>query len=236
VNTKIVISVTAVASLAVGAASGYFFARHKFEEQLGYFAEELDEMQAAFEAKIEEIEGVQRQIPGTKEFASPQEAWAAYRNMEPLGKAEVTVTSDGLTVEVDEEAQLAIKNIFNGGEEELDEEAVQAEVAARSDKVPYILSADEYYENESEYEQKTLTYFAGDNILIDEEQVIVENVARLVGEANLKRFGYRSKDQNTVFVRNSRAKLEFEILRSQGTYKHEVLGLDETPVEKPRRR
>lgn len=235
-NTKVMIALTATVSLATGLAGGYFIARRKFDKQLEIFAEDIEEMERYFQEKIEAFEDVQRQIPGTKEFASPQEAWAAYRNTEPLGKAEVTVTSDGLTVEVDEEAQLAIKNIFAGGEDELDEEQVQAEVAARSDRAPYILSHDEYYENESEYEQKTLTYFAGDNILIDEEQVIVENVARLVGDANLKRFGYRSKDQNVVYVRNPRAKLEFEILRSQGTYKHEVLGLDETPVAKPRRR
>lgn len=238
-NNKIAIAATAVVSLAAGLASGYFIARYRFEEQLGVFADELDEMQTYFENVIAEIkaeheEDGDREFP-QNEFKSPLEAWDAKR---PLGQVtDLDVAENGLTatLKADPEASELIRNIFAEGESELDDETILAEVAARNDLVPYILSADEFYSNESGYDQASLTYFEGDDVLIDERQVPVPDVVKLVGEDALGRFGWRSKDKNLVFVRNEKLKMELEIARSDGTYRKEVLGLDE-PMKKSHRR
>lgn len=237
-DTKVVIGVTAVVSLAAGAAGGYFFARHKFEEQLGIFAEELDDMQAAFDEKIEAFEDVRRHIRREDDkHPSPEEAWAAFHNAEPIGVAKVEETASGISIVVDDpEAIDTIKSIFAGGEDELDDEMVEAEVAARSDQRPYILSAEEFLSNESEYEQITLTYFEGDKILVDDQEAPVPNPDKLVGTSNLRRFGYRSQDRNVVYVRNSHLKLEFEILRSEGKYMKEVHGIPDEPIARPSRK
>jgi hypothetical protein len=236
-DTKVVIGVTAVVSLAAGAAGGYFFARHKFEEQLGVFAEELDGMQAAFDEKIEAFEDVRRHIRNPNQFESPEAAWAAFHDSEPIGKASVEETEAGISIVVDDpEAIDTIKSIFAGGEDELDDAAVEAEVAARSDQKPYILSADEFLNDESGYEKITLTYFEGDKVLVDDQEAPVPNPDKLVGTSNLRRFGYRSQDRNVVYVRNSHLKLEFEILRSEGKYMKEVHGIPDEPIARPSRK
>lgn len=236
-DIKIAIGVTAVVSLAAGAAGGYFFARHKFEEQLGIFAEELDEMQASFDEKIEAFEDVRRHIRNPNQFESPEAAWAAFHEAEVVGKAAVEETEAGISIVVDDpEAIATIKSVFAGGEDELDDETVEAEIAARSDQKPYILSAEEFLTNESEYEQITLTYFEGDKVLVDDQESPVPNPEKLVGTSNLRRFGWRSRDRNVVYVRNSHLKLEFEILRSEGKYMKEVHGIPDEPIARPSRK
>lgn len=236
-DIKIVIGTTAVVSLAVGAAGGYFIARHKFEEQLGFFADQLDEMQEAFDEKIEAFEDVRRHIRREDDkHPSPEEAWAAFHDSEPIGKALAYETEAGITIKVDDpEAVDTIKNIFAGGEDELDPATVEAEIAARSDRAPYIISADEFLHDESEYEKITLTYFEGDRVLVDDQEQPVPDSNRLVGDANLKRFGWMSKDRNVVYVRNSLLQLEFEILRSDGSYMKEVHGIPSEPIARPKR-
>ena len=46
-----------------------------------------------------------------------------------------------------------------------------------------------------------------------------------VGEMNLHRFGHGSGDNNVVYIRNDRLENDFIVLRSQGEYAKEVLGL-----------
>lgn len=89
---------------------------------------------------------------------------------------------------------------------------------------PYVINKDMFFENQSGYKQITLTWFAGDNILMDENDGVVETVAENVGERNLTRFGYLSGDTNVVYIRNERLEVDFEILLSTGHYREIVLG------------
>lgn len=74
------------------------------------------------------------------------------------------------------------------------------------------------------YVQVQLTYYAGDDTLCDEADVILAGVDSLVGEENLAKFGYMTEDPNALYVRNERLQIDYEISRSAGTYKFEVLG------------
>ncbi len=97
----------------------------------------------------------------------------------------------------------------------------EAEVAKRSLDKPYIIHQDEYFAKETEYSQSTLTYYAGDDILVDEREVPIYNYKSVTGELM---FGHGSDDQNVVYVRNDRLSGEYEILRDSGSYEVEVLG------------
>ena len=88
---------------------------------------------------------------------------------------------------------------------------------------PYTISVDEFQENEFDFSQYTLTYYEGDQVLIDQEDVPIYNHPNVVGDIV---FGHGSGDPNVVYVRNVRGKVEYEILRDSGFYAVEVLGND----------
>jgi hypothetical protein len=97
----------------------------------------------------------------------------------------------------------------------------EQEVAARTPDKPYIIHRDEYYDNENDDRQSTLTYYEGDNILCDSHDTPVYDVENVVG---FLQFGHGSQDPNICYVRNERLMAEYEILRDGGYYQVEVLG------------
>lgn len=89
---------------------------------------------------------------------------------------------------------------------------------------PYIISNETFFQNTREYDQSTLTYYEGDDILVDEIDEPIQDPDMVVGEANLSKFGHGSKDNNIVYVRNDVLGLDFEVVRRHGKYAQEVLG------------
>ena len=154
-------------------------------------------------------------------------------------------TPETLIDDTDEETAAALQediegrqrqNVFEGrgaGEAAEDEWDYEAELRIRAENPdkPYIIHHDEFYENETDYEQATLTYYEGDDTLADEKDVPVPDEDSVVGEDALVAFGHGSKDKNVVFVRNDKLELDFEIVKSNGKYSVEVLGLDDTENE-----
>mgnify|MGYP003589300780 FL=1 len=90
--------------------------------------------------------------------------------------------------------------------------------------LPYPISYEEFTEEEQGYDKDTITYYAGDDTLADTRDEIVDNVDRLVGADFKDYFGWRSYDDDVVYIRNKRLSLDFEILYDPGTYQEEVLG------------
>lgn len=101
-----------------------------------------------------------------------------------------------------------------------------AEVAKRSEDKPYVITVDEFMDDESGYEKGNLTYYEGDDALADEQDQIIDDTEGTVGNDNLLKFGHGSRDNNCVYVRNDMLKLEWEIIRAKGSYAKEVLGFD----------
>jgi hypothetical protein len=100
-----------------------------------------------------------------------------------------------------------------------------AEVAKRTDEEPYILHQTEFKESQTGYNQVVYTYYAGDDVLVGEDERPLPHADVIVGQDNLK-FGYGADDSDVVFVRNDHLELEMEICRVQRSYEEEVLGLD----------
>lgn len=99
------------------------------------------------------------------------------------------------------------------------------------DKI-YIIDFDEFTEGHSfhhndvltEYEQLTLTYYAGDDTLLDDADEMVDDPMSLVSNS-LYNFGFLSGNDNVVYVRNERIGVDFEIIRVEGCYK-EIAGIE----------
>jgi hypothetical protein len=126
------------------------------------------------------------------------------------GKSEVTVIEE--TIEH--------RNIFAGAGEGWD---YDTERESRSVEEPYVIHKDEFFDNEKDYTQGQLTFYVGDRIMADSENVIVYDHLKQVGEL---KFGHGSDDPNVFYVRNDKMKVEWEILNDEGHYAVEVLGME----------
>lgn len=123
-------------------------------------------------------------------------------------------------------------------EVEMEEEprTVQRNVFDKEDRGEvYVISQEEYMENETDYIQSTLTYYRADNILADDREERIEDFETMIGPDAVANFGQNSSDPNVVHVRNERIQLEFEICLAEGSYGEVVLGMD-APLETPRSR
>jgi hypothetical protein len=139
--------------------------------------------------------------------------------------------ASGTPIEVTETAS----NIFVDGRN-IEEFDYAAEVDRRSPDEPYVITHDEFMENENGWEQNTLTYFNGDDVLVDDKDIPVPDIEAIVGSENLTKFGYGSRDKNVVYVRNEKLESDYEITLSMGEYAKEVAGFQHSaPLRRFRR-
>lgn len=122
--------------------------------------------------------------------------------------AEVTVDSP----------EPAVVNIFAIDDPDWDYEA---ELNNRDNETPYILHKDEFFADEMGFRQTTMTYYAGDDIMADEQDTPVYNHSQLMGPL---KWGHGSGDPGIVYVRNEKTRQEWEIVLHTGRYEVEVLG------------
>lgn len=87
---------------------------------------------------------------------------------------------------------------------------------------PYVISVDEFMNDNPEYDKTTITYFEGDDTLCDEREEIVPDVEGVITTDALAHFGNMSNDRNVVYVRNDRISTDFEIIRDKRNW-HEVV-------------
>lgn len=243
-NNPVAIIAAGVVGLAVGGVGGYFVAK----KQLKKFYEDLSSREIAeakeFYAGIYKTDDdgavltpqdVLRNLHGVE----AAEALTEYQGKEPLPgegpwddemdekqirkiekgylKAETVEEVDGTMrkTEVQE-----TRNVFSEPGFDLEEE-----MKYRTPDKPYIITHDEYFENEKEYDMVALTYFEEDDTLVDERDQPIRDVDEVVGEDHLVRFGTASKDKNVVFVCNERLEIVYEITKSPSSYVKEVLGM-----------
>lgn len=116
------------------------------------------------------------------------------------------------------EAQLI--NVFKNSDDQWDYEA---ELSVRTKDQPYVIHRDEFIQDEMGYDQSTITYYSGDDIMADQSDVPIYNYSAMIGHL---KFGHGSGDPDIVYVRNEKLEMEWEILRHLGKYEIEVLGHD----------
>lgn len=92
-------------------------------------------------------------------------------------------------------------------------------------KVPYVVSVDDYMEGVDGFESHTLTYYEKDQQLCDDKDQLIADVRQTVGFGNLQKFGSKSGNGDTVYIRNHERQADYEVVREAGSYREEVLNI-----------
>jgi hypothetical protein len=106
----------------------------------------------------------------------------------------------------------------------------ELELAQRSADVPYVIHVDEFSQPPGDHDSMRVTWFEGDDTLIDERSIPIDDQDTLVGLDNLEKFGHGSDSPHIVFVRNEALKLDIEVTKSSGTLA-EAMGISPPPEE-----
>lgn len=177
--------------------------------------------------EIEEAKTYYRRLNKREEFANPNQLALDITSKIIANQGYSEEVIDYTKVDEPEDEDVVIQqNIFIQNQD-TPEWDWDAELAQRDEDNPYIIHHDEFQQGEKDYDQITLTYFEGDDILCDDKDEVVSDVDLLVGNANLSRFGHGSKDNNVLYVRCDHLDTDFEIVRRKGRYTQEVLGFIE---------
>ena len=124
-----------------------------------------------------------------------------------------------------EENKATISNVDTNMEKELSEYYAKiydagysnySDIEHRSASKPYVIHPNEACEKEEEgYSFVSLSYYT-DGIITDDNDEILEDIEGTIGEESLKHFGEYEDD--SVYVRNDRLKIDYEILLEQRPY------------------
>lgn len=85
------------------------------------------------------------------------------------------------------------------------------------DDEPYVISPLKFAEQDEDYEVISLTYFS-DGILVDDMGELIDDPESIVGTEFPEHFGEYTEDPDTVYVRNERLMVDYEIQRDLDTY------------------
>lgn len=233
-NKYILMGISAVASASVAAGVSYVLTKRALDKK---WSEILDEEVAntkAHYAKLYKSEEYSDPIKLAEvyeeESASDYIQDSVEKMIHELKYTSSEETQDEIETIRDVEKQIEVqesitKNIFDNKDpvEDDDFDVEYEKEHVRDSSSPYIISHDEFFEAEMDYEQTTLTYYEGDDVLTDDKDQPIRDLDRIVGEDNIQ-FGRGSKDKNVVYIRNEKLMSDFEVTRSFGSYTEEVLG------------
>lgn len=96
----------------------------------------------------------------------------------------------------------------------------------RDPNYPYVISEDEFMQDEQDYSKITVTYYDKDSSLVDDREQYIPNTDSIVGESNMELFGIGTDSPDIVYVRNDRLESDFEVIRKHANYSIDVLGFE----------
>lgn len=245
-NNPVTLALVGVVALAAGGVGGYFLGvkrlGNEFDERLAFEIEETKEFYANLyktdpdgavmtpQQVLEERHGPQAAADAVRIYQGRQAAETAFDEVDEQDEAQIRkiqearLQSVSLVHPVEVVETTESRNVWIDPHFDYEEE-----VKLRTTTKPYIITHDEYFEAEKEYETISLTYFEDDDTLVNERDEPIREIDKMVGEDHLARFGHGSKDKNIVYVRSDRLETDFEIVKSTGSYLEQVLGIKDEP-------
>lgn len=235
-NPKTIPTLIGALSFGGGVGLGYFLAKRKLQEEAEMYAYDIPKQLFLDFDPSEKNDDISTDIV-------EEEVTEPVRPPKVVITEEVAVSKDILKVDSlsqlrpsmlgqddpDEKTEKEIVNVFEEQPEivvDVTDEIEwdwETEVGNRTESAPYVLHKDEFYADEKNYSQQSLTFYSVDEILADEEDHPVYNHALVLGPML---FGHGSGDPNVVYIRNDERRAEYEITKVDGLYSVEVLGLE----------
>ncbi len=230
----VILSATALAGAAASGAVVLTVVKRRLKTKYEMIAEaEIDEARAYYHAmqKPDLAELAEERLGEEAPAVAAATAQKSYQGI--IGRVPYQTPE---VIEVPPEPQSAVtSNIFVDGKPMEEDFDYEAEIANRSEDAPYIISREEFMQEEKNYIQQTLTFYEGDDTLTDSNDKDIPDSDEVVGDANLHKFGHGSGDNNVVYVRNDRMSVDFEIVRSTQSFAKDVLGLRHADTRRSRK-
>lgn len=206
---KVHIAIAATAGVVVGAAGGFVYAKHRIES---YYSSRLDEVVAEVKRHYES------KTVANQTFDTPQEAVKALISgvisEDELDEQYAEIAESNrviLETEQYDPSKIVSKNIF--------ENPPKTEWAEHK---PHPITLHEALESPEEI--LTVTWFEGDDTMIDDSEVLIPAPDDFLGEDWKDYFGFESGDDDMVYVKNPKDGSIFEVTRDSGYYTVTVLG------------
>jgi hypothetical protein len=248
-NQAVRLSFVGIVSFGVGVSGGHLVTKRKYEALI---EDEITEIRQSYLEREQDLltrmadetpDGEVINIPQKPSLAEMVKDYTSHSMVDPEETGEDQQHDSDISEsepDADPEPELTDEvrktvSIFDGSAiEEFDQEAEEA-WREEHEGEPFIISREEFLENDPEYNQVTITNFEEDDVLADEQDRPVDNMVQVVGKDAVFKFGYGSGDNNVVYVRNPELEIDLEVLRSTGGYAATVLGFKHSDRREPRK-
>lgn len=218
----------AVIAFVMGGGAGFLVATKRLEEKYARYAEdEIESVRRAFDDMTEK-EKSDEDISEESE----QDLYAS--QIDHLGYAAVNSTTDAINRAKKNYNIISPSKNNNLGEFVEDDYDEVNPVPLKSERAPYVIQETDFSEDYLNFDKISLTYYIGDDCLVDEDDDVIADPNQMVGNDNLSLENATDEHPNTVFVRNERMMADFEISMEPGKFSIEVLSVENYEGMSPR--
>lgn len=200
---------------ACGAVAGFLFGKMHYEKEAYAYANERIE-----QAKVYAEERADRTI-------AKLQAEAEVKTLEAVTAVFEKDTEQMVKLAEDNAAIAGLVTNYQGFSSDSPPMVVEED----SESHIVLIRRKEFFEGplNHRYDQKAVTYYSDDDILYDDLGQKQLDVIAAIGNIRPNWFGNEADDENVCYVRNTKLEIEWEVIRSQGSFAQDVLGI--TPGE-----
>lgn len=238
-----------------GAVAGYLFSKKKHEEIAN---QEIESVKASYERRKEVVfnnfSGGKDTVEIDAEVVKERldEILTGYDNLAdryedlPRKAVDPRISPDDLLAResMDDEIVTDPNAVSDVDPEDLESiefepsEVGDDEVRRRFDDIvpdnpdqPYVITVDQFLDDNPAHSKVTLNYYEGDDVLADESDRVVRSLNAVIGDEAVTKFGKFSNDPDVVYVRNEKMETDYEVTLEKRSFQEVVLNIR---VDKPR--
>jgi hypothetical protein len=219
-DNRILVAGGTLAGLAVGAVGGYFLAKKRYELA---FAEALKE---AVDEEVANVELHYKLLTKRgEEYASPEAVLARRTPQKPEGLDD-SVHVEETSIEDLERIRDGLKYWKGDDSRIIGSPPSKPLVQEPSNKIGpiYQIQEEAFFAGDEEYEQVSMVWYSGDEVLATVEGDEIYDCAVTLGrELKLEEF---DQGQHVLYFRNSRSRVDYEVNLSEHSYGEYVAGID----------
>lgn len=230
-NVKFIAAGAALAGAGVGAVVAWAITADRADQRSKTMRDELGRLSQSFGEKTRETSRLELEVERLNiKVDELEHKLYAEDEISPGGDAQ-EIVSEGTEIEpfpegeTPEETHAKLRSQINqytaepGAADFIADAGARVVVESTKHEPPFVISqlqfADDNDDEGTEYLKKTITWYEKARVLLDEDDEVVpqNEIDHMVGWRNLNRFGDQSSDPDTVFVRNRRLDMDFEVVR-----------------------